>query len=77
MRVSHLSVRTEGQAGDPVRVRVFEDGDGLHGEGVPNADERVLAHLSRGHQRPFRVQSQTKKHPDKITMRAALIQKQG
>ena len=59
---AHLSVGVEGEAGDPVRVHVPQDGDGLHGVGVPDADEGVLPHLARGHLDLIRVQRQTATH---------------
>lgn len=53
----YLSFKVKGQAGDAVRVNIFEDGHSLHSVGVPHTDVRLLAHLPRGHQHTLRMQS--------------------
>lgn len=53
----YLSLKVEGQAGHTVRMHILEDGHCLHSVGVPNADIRLLAHLSCGHQHTLRMQS--------------------
>lgn len=58
---SHLSIRVKGQTGDAVGVDVPQDGDGLHGVGVPDTDEGVLPHLTRRHLDLIRMDGETER----------------
>lgn len=48
-RHAHLSIGVKAETGHSVRVDVPQNGHGLHRVGVPNADVRLLPHLTRRH----------------------------
>lgn len=57
LQEQYLSLEVKGQASNAMCVHILEDGHGLHSVGVPHTDVRLLAHLSRGHQHSFRMES--------------------